>query len=48
MRSAIVIALFLGVSLATLRDAGKPCRKKSTKPIDPVIKKPLEAVSLPD
>ena len=48
MRSLFVIALFLGVSLATLRDGGKPCRKKSTRPISPVIKKPLEPVTLPD
>ena len=43
-----MIALFLGVSMATLRDGGQPCRKKSTKPISPVVKAPLEPVTLPD
>ena len=34
--------------MATLRDGGQPCRKKSTKPISPVVKAPLEPVTLPD
>ncbi len=48
MRSLLVIALFLGVSLASVRDGGHACRRKSTKPITPVIKSPLEPVALPD
>jgi len=43
-----VIALFFGVSLAGLRDAGKPCRRKSLKHIQPVVKNPLKPVNLPD
>ena len=50
MRTSIFViaALFFGASVATLRDGGQPCRRKSPRPIDAVVKKPLESVSLPE
>lgn len=44
--SVIVVALLLGVALTKNLDTA--CRKKHDRPIKAVIKKPLEAVTLPD
>ena len=45
--SVFVVALLLGAAIAG-RTVEQPCRKKSTKPIHPVIKSELKNVTLPD
>lgn len=43
----LVVALLLGLVLAG-RSGDSPCRRKSTKPIKPVLKSELKEVALPD
>jgi cathepsin X len=45
--SAIVVALLLGAALA-LKDGDTACRRKSQRPIQPVVKAPLIPVEAPE